>query len=174
MTLQYGYVVCCSVLKCNTVPIPAIPILEELQVYPYLCGTLLTCRWTPSSLYPYWLQIFCNQRLHFQVSPPFFATHILMLHVIMIPFLDFKKISVDRLLNMMTTTWDALSAWECNDNSHEKLLGVWGGHKQGGSIASFLGTDSSHIVELEFSHLCVDGWESPEMEMTLSRARSRD
>ena len=40
----------------------------------------------------------------------FFANRILTLRVIAIPSLDFEKVSVDALLNMMTTTWDALVA----------------------------------------------------------------
>jgi hypothetical protein len=39
-TPRYGYAVCCSVPKCNTVPVPALPVWEEPRVYPYPCGTL--------------------------------------------------------------------------------------------------------------------------------------
>jgi hypothetical protein len=39
-TPRYGYAVCCGVPKCNTVPVPAVPVLEEPRVYPYPCGTL--------------------------------------------------------------------------------------------------------------------------------------
>ena len=41
MTLQYGYMVCCSVPKTKTVPVSEIPILETPQVYPYPCSTLI-------------------------------------------------------------------------------------------------------------------------------------
>jgi hypothetical protein len=37
--------VCCGVPKFSTVPVPAIPILEALRVYPYLCETLNTRWW---------------------------------------------------------------------------------------------------------------------------------
>jgi hypothetical protein len=36
----YGYVVCHGVPKSTTVPIPALPVLETPQVYPYPCSTL--------------------------------------------------------------------------------------------------------------------------------------
>jgi hypothetical protein len=39
-TPRYRYAVCCGVPKCNTVPVPVIPVLEEPRVYPYPCGTL--------------------------------------------------------------------------------------------------------------------------------------
>lgn len=42
MTPQYRYTVCCGVPKCTTIPISAIPVLEEPWVYPYLCKTLST------------------------------------------------------------------------------------------------------------------------------------
>ena len=41
MTPWYGYTVCYGVPKSNTVPIPTLSILETLQVYPYLCSTLI-------------------------------------------------------------------------------------------------------------------------------------
>jgi hypothetical protein len=36
-TPQYGYVVCCSVPKSTTIPIPALPILETPWAFPYPC-----------------------------------------------------------------------------------------------------------------------------------------
>jgi hypothetical protein len=39
-TPRYGYAVCCGVSKVKTVPVPALPVLEEPRVYPYPCGTL--------------------------------------------------------------------------------------------------------------------------------------
>ena len=41
MTLWYGYVVWLGYTKCSTIPLPAQPVVWELWVYPYLCGTLL-------------------------------------------------------------------------------------------------------------------------------------
>ena len=38
---QYGYTVCHDVPKSTTVPVPALPILENLRVFPYLCRTLV-------------------------------------------------------------------------------------------------------------------------------------
>ena len=35
-TPWYGYMVCCSVPKSQTIPIPMVPILEPLLVFPYL------------------------------------------------------------------------------------------------------------------------------------------
>ena len=40
MTPQHGYAVCHSVPKSDTIPIPALPILETLQIYLYLCSML--------------------------------------------------------------------------------------------------------------------------------------
>ena len=40
MTPQYRYAVCCGVPKSTTVPVPVLPILETLRVFPYLCRTL--------------------------------------------------------------------------------------------------------------------------------------
>ena len=48
MTPRYGYTVCCGVLNSNTVPIPAVPVLEALQVNPYPCTSLGTI--TPREL----------------------------------------------------------------------------------------------------------------------------
>jgi hypothetical protein len=37
---QYGYAVCCGVPKPNTLPVPALPVLENPRVFPYPCPTL--------------------------------------------------------------------------------------------------------------------------------------
>ena len=42
MTLWYGYVVCHCMPKFNTIPILVVPVLDALQVNPYLCSTLVT------------------------------------------------------------------------------------------------------------------------------------
>ena len=34
---QYGYAVCCGVLKSNTVPVPTLPILQNPWIFLYLC-----------------------------------------------------------------------------------------------------------------------------------------
>ena len=39
---QHGYTVHHSVPKSTTVPVPALPVLENPWVFPYLCRTLLT------------------------------------------------------------------------------------------------------------------------------------
>jgi hypothetical protein len=36
----YGYVVWSGYAKYNTVPVPTEPVTQNLQVFPYLCGTL--------------------------------------------------------------------------------------------------------------------------------------
>ena len=38
----YGYAVCHGVPKSNTIPVPAVPVLEAPWVNPYPCGTLVT------------------------------------------------------------------------------------------------------------------------------------
>ena len=37
----YGYTVCHGVPKSTTVPVPTLPVLENLWVFPYPCQTLL-------------------------------------------------------------------------------------------------------------------------------------
>jgi hypothetical protein len=34
------YTICCGVPKCTTIPVPALPVLETLRVYPYPWQTL--------------------------------------------------------------------------------------------------------------------------------------
>lgn len=64
----------------------------------------LQAAWTRISLGSFMIKDFI-----FKCHLLFFATHILTLCILAIPSLDFEKVSVDGLLNMMTTTWDALS-----------------------------------------------------------------
>ena len=52
--------VCHSVLKVKTVPIPALPILEEPRVYPYPCGTLCTIPPYLVNLRPQAPQLLCS------------------------------------------------------------------------------------------------------------------
>ena len=49
MTPRYGYAVCCSMPKFNTVPTPAGPVLETPRVNQYPCGTLHGPALTPGS-----------------------------------------------------------------------------------------------------------------------------
>ena len=42
MIQWYRYMVCCSVPKPNTIPIPVIPVTDSRQVFLYLCLTLGT------------------------------------------------------------------------------------------------------------------------------------
>ena len=41
-TPWYRYAVYCGVPKFTTIPIPAVPVLETLWVFPYPCDTLVT------------------------------------------------------------------------------------------------------------------------------------
>ena len=44
---------CRGVSKVKTVPVPAIPVLEEPRVYPYPCGTLVSPELQSVDLKPY-------------------------------------------------------------------------------------------------------------------------
>jgi hypothetical protein len=55
--LQYGYVVCRSVLKPNTVPIPALPILENPWVFPYPCRSLVVLVVVVTRWWWWWLAV---------------------------------------------------------------------------------------------------------------------
>src|ERR1700756_5239204 len=46
----YGYTVCCGVRKPNTLPILMLPILENPQVFSYLCRSLTSASCIPYKL----------------------------------------------------------------------------------------------------------------------------
>ena len=61
MTPWYGYAVCHSLPKFDTVPIHVVPLLEVPWVNPYPCSTLgpITSMWSTTALNFYLDQIYC-------------------------------------------------------------------------------------------------------------------
>ena len=73
---QYGYTVCHGVPKSTTVPVPALPILENPRVFLYPCQTLLESNLnfqTPQEVIQYYNTIipYRGQNFHgmFRMAP---------------------------------------------------------------------------------------------------------